>query len=118
RGLRETRQKRHLAERQPAQVGDPEVRRRGGAQAVGLVPVVDLIEVHLEDLLLVEGPRRLEREDRLLDLPRERGVVAQEARLDELLRDRGSALTDAAARGVRLERAGDATDVYSGVRPE
>ena len=118
RSLREAREKRHLAQGQLTQVGHAEVRRGRGLQAIGLVPVVDLVEIHLEDLLLAERARRLEREDRLLDLAREGRVVPEEARLDELLGDRRPALGDAAARAICLERAHDSADIDAGVRPE
>ena len=118
RSLREAREKRHLAQGQLTQVGHAEVRRGRGLQAIGLVPVVDLVEIHLEDLLLAERARRLEREDRLLDLSREGRVISEEASLDELLGDRRTALRDAAARAICLERSDDAADVDAGVRPE
>ena len=118
RRLREAGEKRHLREGELVQVGNPEVGGRRRLETVGLVPVVDLVEVHLEDLLLAEGPRRLDREDRLFDLSREGRVVAEKAGLDELLGDRGSALRDPTTRGVRLERADDAADVDTRVRPE
>ena len=116
--LRQTREERHLPERELVQIEDPEVRRRRRLQPVRLIPVVDLVEVHLEDLLLAERPGRLDREDRLLDLSREGRVVPEEAGLDELLGDGRSPLGDAAARAVRLHGARDSADVDAGVRPE
>ena len=116
--LWEAREKGHLAEGQLVQVGDAEVRGRGRLQPVGLVPVIDLVEVHLEDLGLAERPRRLDREDRFFDLARERRVVTEEARFDQLLRDRRAALRNASARAVDLDRANDATDVDAGVGPK
>ena len=111
-------EQRHLPEGQLVQVGDAEVRGRGCLQSIGLVPVIDLVEVHLEDLGLAERPRRLDREDRFFDLARERRVVTEEARLDQLLRDRRAALRNASARAVDLDRADDATDVDAGVGPK
>src|SRR6185503_10690243 len=108
RQLRKAREHRHLTERELREIGLAEVRRRRGAYAVRLVAVVDLVQVHLEDLVLRERARRLEREQRLLDLARERRLVAEEARLDELLRDGRAALGDRAAARVRRERADDA----------
>ena len=95
-----------------------EVRRRRRADPVRLVPVIDLVEVHLEDLLLAEGARRLHREDRFLQLARHGRLVAEQPRLDELLRDRRAALADGTAADVRVERPGDAADVDPRVRPE
>ena len=118
RALREAGEHRHLAERQPHEVGLVEVGLRRGLDAVGLIAVVDLVQVHLEDLLLAEGARRLHGEDRFLDLPRERWLVTQEARLDELLRDRRATLRDRPARGVRVHRSDDATDVDARIGPE
>ena len=116
--LRKPREQRHLRERQLAQVSYSEVGRRGGSDAIGLVAVIDLVQVHLEDLFLAERARRLEREDRLLDLPCERRLVSEQARLDELLRDRRASLTDRAALRVRGEGADDPADINAGVRPE
>src|SRR5205823_12456355 len=109
--LRETGEERHLSERQLAQVGDAEVRGRRRLQAIRLVPVVDLVEVHLEDLGLAARSGRLDGEDRFFDLPRERWIVTEEAGLDQLLRDRRPALGDSAARAVYLDRPDDASDV-------
>ena len=118
RQLRKPGQQRHLRERELAEVGLSEVRRRRRVDAIRLVPVVDLVQVHLEDLVLAECARRLDGEDRLLDLPRERRLVTEEARLDELLSDRRAALADRATLRVRGERADDAADVDARVRPE
>ena len=117
-GLGQAREQGHLSERELAEVSDAEVRRRGGLQSVRLVPVVDLVEVHLEDLLLAEGPCRLDGKDRLLDLAGERRVVAEQPRLDELLGDRRAALRDPAGGIVRLDRTNDPRDVDARVRPE
>ena len=116
--LREAREEGHLTERQLVQVGDTEVGGRRRLQAVGLVPVVDLVEIHLEDLRLAEGARRLDREDRFLDLSRECRIVTEETRFDQLLGDRRATLRDAAARAVDLDRADDAGDVDAGICPE
>jgi len=116
--LRQAGEEGHLGERQLVQVGDAEVGGGCRLQAVRLVSVVDLVEVHLEDLGLAECARRLDREDRFLDLPREGRIVTEEAGLDQLLSDRRAALGDAAARAVDLDRADDAGDVDAGIGPE
>ena len=117
RRLRQPREQRHLTQRELVQVGDAEVGLRSGADAVRLIAVEDLVQVHLEDLLLAESARRLEREDRFLDLSRDRRLVAEEARLDELLRDRRAALLRPAIH-VHAGRADDAADVDARVGPE
>src|SRR5688572_33239489 len=66
-----TGEQRRLRDGQRREVRFPEVRLRRGLDAIGLVAVVDLVEVELEDLLLRVRPRDLDGEDRLLDLARD-----------------------------------------------
>src|SRR5205823_2663998 len=107
-----------LPQGQLVEVGDAEVRLRRGLEAVRLVPVEDLRQIHLEDLLLAERARRFYGEDRLLDLPGDRWLIAEEPGLDELLRDRRTTLRDTARREIHLERAHDPSEVDARVGPE
>jgi len=56
RRLRQSGEQRGLREGELPQVGHAEVRRSRGLHAVRAVPVVDLVEVQLQDLLLGVGP--------------------------------------------------------------
>ncbi len=119
RSLRETGEKRRFRQRELRQVGLPEIGLRGRLYAVCLVPVIDLVEVELEDLLLRVGPRDLDREDGLTDLPLDAHLATDDPLLHELLRDRRcAALAGAAIRDIGVDRAEDPQDVQAGVRPE
>ena len=115
---------RELAELLAAQA---EWRRRIGREeeatcrrfhAVRTLPEVHRVEVLLEDLALRVLVVQPVGEDELLRLALQIALVAQDAVLDQLLRDRRSALADLAAREVVDERARHATDVDTRVRPE
>ncbi len=112
-------EERSLRERELGEVGLPEVRLGGGLHAVGLVPVVDLVEVELEDLLLGVGVRHLDREDALADLSLERDLVTNDPSFHELLRDGRRSAAPAATPGhVGEDRADDAQYIDARVRPE
>jgi hypothetical protein len=68
--LRESRQKRDLIQSEPID-GLAEVLPGGRLDAVRSLAEVDLVEVHLEDLMLRIGPLDLEGKEHLLDLSRE-----------------------------------------------
>ena len=82
---------------------------------------VDGVQVRGEDLRLRPVPRpglELPRERRLLELARDRPLVPDERVLDELLRDRRSALHGALVADVLPQRADDAVDVDAAVLVE
>ena len=119
RRLRQPSEERGLRERELRKIGLSEIGQRRGFDAVGLVPVVDLVEVELEDLLLRVRPRDLDGEDGLADLALEADLAADDPLLHELLRDgRRAALAGVAARQVGVDGADDAADVDTGIAPE
>ena len=65
---------------------------RRGLDAVGALAEVDLVEVHLEDLVLRVVALDLDRERDLLELARQRALVGEEQVAGELLGDRAAAL--------------------------
>ena len=69
-----------------------EIEQRGGGDAVGAHAEIDLVEIKLEDSLLGEGPLDLHRQQRFLDLARERQLVGEQEVLGDLLGDGGGAL--------------------------
>ena len=75
-----------------------EIQERGGGDAVGAHAEIDLVEIKLEDSLLGESPLDLHRQQRFLDLARERQLVGQQEVLGDLLGDgRGALRTPPAA---------------------
>jgi hypothetical protein len=115
--LRQPREQRGLGQRELAHVL-AEVRARRGLDAVGAVPVVDLVEVHLEDLGLRVHLLDAERDHQLLELAVERALVRQEQVAGELLRDRRAALRRVEAEQVRDRGAQDAAQVDAPVAVE
>src|SRR5947208_6434209 len=95
-----------------------EVRLRGGLDAVGVIAVVDGVQVAGEDLVLRPAAAELDREARLLDLALEGALAAGVQVADELLRDRRSAFDDLAGADVAPERAGDPDVVDAAVLVE
>ena len=87
-----------------------EIEQRGGGDAVGADAEIDLVEIELEDLLLGEGALDLHRQQRFLDLARERELVGEQEVLGDLLRDGGGALRAAAAAVLLHEQHGGARD--------
>ena len=69
-----------------------EIEQRGGGDAVGAHAEIDLVEIKLEDSLLGERPLDLHRQQRFLDLARERHLVGEQEVLGDLLGDGGGAL--------------------------
>ena len=88
-----------------------EVRAGGGLDAVGAVPEVDLVQVHLEDPVLRVPPLQLEREHGFLHLALEALVRREEEDLGQLLGDGAAALDDAAPAVVLGDRPRDADGV-------
>ena len=117
RRLREPGEERGLGERQPA--GRlREVRLRGGLDAVGLVPVVHLVQVRRQDPVLRPGAVELRREAGLLELALH-GPLPRDVEVpDELLGDRRASLDDAARLEVGHGRAGDSFEIDASVREE
>src|SRR3546814_18241691 len=76
--------------------------------AVGATTEVDGVQVALEDLVLLELALELHREDGLLHLAGDAPLGGQVRVLDVLLGDRRTALADAAAPAVVVERPLDA----------
>src|SRR5438094_898888 len=85
-----------------------EVRLRGGLDAVGVIAVVDGVQVAGEDLVLRPAAAELDREARLLDLAIEGALAAGVQVADELLRNRRSAFDDRA--GTEAGEQGDRRD--------
>src|SRR3546814_195965 len=81
-----------------------EVRARSRPYAVGATTEVDGVQVALEDLVLLELALELHREDGLLHLAGDAPLGGQVRVLDVLLGDRRTALADAAAPDVVVER--------------
>ena len=95
-----------------------EVGLRGRLDAVGVVAVVDGVQVLVEDLRLRPLARELDRETRLFQLALERLLLADVEVADELLRDRRAALDDLAGRHVLPRGARDALVVDAAVLVE
>ena len=117
-GLRESREERRLGDRERREVGLAKVGLGRGFDAVGLIAVIDLVEVQLEDLLLRVRARDLDGEDRLLDLARDGDLPAHDALLHQLLRDRRRATHDVLVQEVVAHGASDAEDVDPRIGPE
>ena len=88
-----------------------EVRARGLLDAVGAVPEVDGVEVRGENAVLAPPLLELPCERGFPHLPRERPLVPDVGVLDELLRDRRSALDDLSVSHVLPEGARHSADV-------
>ena len=91
-----------------------EISERGGGDAIGAEAEIDFVEVELEDLVLGIGALDLERQQRFLDLARQRHLVGEQEVLGDLLGDGGGALRAAAAAVVLHEgdrRARDAGEI-------
>ncbi len=104
--------KRHLA-RALAEIF---LRRRFDAEGAGAE--IDAIEIELEDLVLGIFALEPQRQDRLLDLARQRALLGQEQVLGELLGQRRAAFHAAAPGDVAKHRAGDADRVDAEMRIE
>ena len=100
RRLRQAGQQRRLPEPELARVLR-EVGLRRGLDPVGVVAVVDLVHVLVEDPVLRPAAAQLDREARLLDLALERPLLRDVEVAHELLRDRRAALDDLRRRGGR-----------------
>src|SRR2546423_5578676 len=95
-----------------------EVRLRGGLDTVGVIAVVDRVQVAGEDLVLRPAAAQLDREARLLDLALEGPLAAGVEVAHELLRNRRPAFDDLAGADVAPERAGDPDVVDAAVLVE
>ena len=95
-----------------------EVDLRGGGETVGALPEVDLVDVELEDLVLAQVVLDLEREQRLVELARQRLLGGEEEIARHLHGDRARALAAAALREVGVGGARDAQIVDAGVLVE
>ena len=110
----QARQKRALGERELVR-RDREVRLGGGLDPVRALAEVDRVQVHREDLVLRVALLELEGEHRVLDLPRERPLVAGDRVLHELLGDGRASLDDPALLGVLDGGPDDRLHVHAGV---
>ena len=93
-----------------------EGRGRGGADRG--VAERDAVQVHLEDLRLRVAALDGERKQRLCQLALDRGLIAKEADLDQLLRDRRCALHGVTRLDVDDRRASDPGGVDAGLAVE
>ena len=121
RRLRQACEQRRLRQRQLPRM-PREVRLRRRFDAVGVVPVVDGVEIAGEDLVLRPAAAQLDRETRFLDLPLEGALAPRVAVPHELLRDRRPPFDEAACPNVgphcthvAPESAGDADVVDAAV---
>ncbi len=64
-----------------------EIVERGGRNAVGPLPEVNLVQVKLQDAILGEGLLKAERDDGLFDLTGDRHLVGEQEVLSDLLGD-------------------------------
>jgi hypothetical protein len=108
---------RALRERQLAD-GLVVVDLRSGAEAVGALSEVDLVEIQLQDLVLGQAVLDLEREQRLVQLSRERLFRGEKEVARHLHGDRARALAAASRDDVRVRRAHHADVVDPGVLVE
>ncbi len=117
RRLRQPGEQRGLGERQVTRV-PREVGLRRGLDPVGVVAVVDRVQVLAQDHVLRPASAQLDREARLLDLALERTFVAGVEVGGELLGDRRAALDHLAGAHVTPEGADDALVVDAAVLVE
>ena len=109
RGLRQRHETRALAE----------IFLRRRLDPIGARAEIDAVQIEFEDLVLRVAALEPEREDRLLDLARQRALLGQEQVLGELLGQRRAALDAAAAGHVAQKRArhADRIDAVMVVKP-
>jgi hypothetical protein len=117
RGLRQAGQHGHLGQAEVLQ-GLAEIDLRSGGKTVGALPEVDLIDVNLENFVLGETAFDLEREQRFVDLARQRLFARKEEVPRHLHGDRAGALALAAAGEVRIGGAQYAEGVHPGMLVE
>ena len=82
-----------------------------GLDSIGFVTVEDLVEIERQDVVLRESSLQLEGEHRLAHFSLDRGIVAHEHPLDELLGDGAAALGRPLVGDVREGGADDATEI-------
>ena len=82
-----------------------EIFLRRGLDPIGARAEIDAVEIEFEDLVLGVAALEPERQDRLLDLARQRALPRQEQILGELLGQRRAALDAAAAGHIAQKRA-------------
>src|SRR5262249_43360422 len=99
-------------------IGSEEEAPRRRLDAIRALPEVDRVEVLLQDLALRGFVVEAVGEDELLRLPLDIALVAENAVLDQLLRDGRPALADLSRGQVLDEGARDAADVDARVLPE
>ena len=69
-----------------------EVHLRGGADAIGAIAEIDLVQIELEDLIFIQQLLNANGEKRLLDFAHQRTLRAQEEVTRQLLRNGARAL--------------------------
>ncbi len=90
---------------------DPEVRPRGGLDAIRTLAEVHGVQVLGQDLVLRQAILQLPRQDGLVDLPPEGLVVPNVELLHQLLGDRGPSLDDLSGRDVGVRGTNDRSQV-------
>ena len=101
-------------------VGVAKVGARRRVDSVGLLPIGNRVQIHLDDLPLGEDAlsRHPIRQNGFLDLALEGLVAIEHVLLDELLRDRAAALADAVLHDIGVGRADDRVEIDALVIPE
>ncbi len=113
-GLRQPGEHRGLRERHILEVL-AEIDARGGREAVGALPQVDLVHVELENLVLAQRGLDLVGEQHLVDLARVGLLAREEEVAGDLHRDRARALCAFTAREIGDSRAQHALDIDAAV---
>ncbi len=95
-----------------------EIKKRSRGDAVGAEPEINLIEIEFENLVLRIGAFDAQRQQRFLDLARDRHFVGEQEILGHLLGDGRGALRPAATAEIlhiKQRRAGNAVHVDAGM---
>jgi len=117
RGLGKSGQQRGLGESQLRQVF-PEIRQGRGAHSVGALPEIDLVQVHLQDLLLAQDQLHLVCQDQFLEFSPVGSLRRQKQRAGELLGNRAGPLHFSTAPQIGPDRPQNADDIQPRVFEE
>ena len=85
----------------PRLIFQPKVDSSGSIDTIGLMAIVDTIQVHLQDILFGIVAIDLGSQDDLFELTDNRGLVADDQVFDQLLCDGAAALNDTAMGQIR-----------------